>query len=174
MTETNRRRHQQTPGTGAAWISIVLLGLVCASGCVTSVHDGEVIANNPVSSIPIFGGYGVNPSEAVLVYAKTSQGEFEYLARTTTGTTSLSWARQEWYGWTFRNLNIPSRYWINKNGCGYKVTLKVKVGEHWAMTLKEPFLSCWGSRMGLYEFYEDCSSSNSPEITLETCGVGCC
>jgi len=162
---------------GVVLLSMVLIaGVVLATGCVATPHDGAIIANYPTTVIPSLNGFGPNPSETVTVYARNGSGVFEAVATTTTSSTGLTWSGDQWYYWNISNLDLDSAYWEPKYGgaCGAKATLKVQIGSVYTMTLKEPFSQCFDPDMDLAEFYEECHSENMPELMVQTCGALCC
>jgi len=156
--------------------TVLLFGVVLATGCVATPHDGAIVANHPTTVIPSLNGFGTNPGELVTVYAKNGSGVFEAVATTTTASTGITWSNDEWYYWSISNLDLDSAYWEPKNGgaCGAKATLKVKTGSVYTVTLKEPFSECFDYDMDAEEFVEECHSENMPELTVQTCGALCC
>ena len=155
---------------------VLIAGVVLATGCVATPHDGAIIANHPTTVIPSLNGFGQNPDDIVTVYARNGSGVFEPVVSTTTSTTGLPWSNDQWYYWSISDLDLDSAYWEPKNGgaCGAKATLKVQIGGFYTMTMKEPFTECFDLSMDLAEFYEQCHSENMPELMVQTCGALCC
>lgn len=146
-----------------------------ASACVTEPFDGENVASSPIVVLPKIAGWGDLPGQSVTIYAKNAGGGFDEVGDTSTVTSGLNWSGKTWYSWQILNMSLPTAYWTNKpNGCGRTATLKAQIGDTFAASLDQPYDGCWDIDQTVEEFLVACQSDNSPNITIDTCGLLCC
>ncbi|MBC8066852.1 MAG: hypothetical protein IAG13_00845, partial [Deltaproteobacteria bacterium] len=149
--------------------------MLTLAACVAEPIDGEVIANFPTTTVPTINGWALDPNLPVAVQARNSSGTFVEIATTTSAPSGWSWDGSTWYGWSISNLVVPAAYWTPKPfGCGTRATLRVEIGDFYAQSLDQPWAECWDPEGTLSDFLDNCTSDNSPLLTIETCGALCC
>lgn len=151
---------------------VLALGL---GACVAQPYDGELVASYPTTTIPHLNGWILDANTQVQIQAKNAMGTFVQVTTATSAATGWNWDGSTWYYWNADGFNLPLAYWTDKpGGCGRRATLRVKVGDYYAYSLDQPWSACWDYDQDVGEFLDTCMSSNSPNVTIETCGALCC
>lgn len=152
-----------------------LLALVALVACIAEPYDGEVIANNPTTTVPVINGWHDVANAEIQILARNSGGTYVHIATATSASSGWVWDDVTWYYWEIENVNVPSTYWFAKpGGCGTFTTLRADVGPAYAVSLHTPWASCWDYDQTVNEFVDLCVSDTSPDLRVETCGALCC
>jgi hypothetical protein len=155
--------------------SLPIIVLLAFTACTARPYDGELIASHPTTVIPQVWGFTTVASGSVQVQARNTSGTFVTVTTVTAASSGWSWNDTTWYQWSISNLNLPAAYWTDKpGGCGRRATLRAKFGDYYGISLKEPWGECFDFSMTTADFVDTCSSEDSPDIVIETCGALCC